>query len=55
MSRLAFAHMQMPHVEKALRAYIKVIDDKAYLRAEKYFTPNKPVGEALDKDFLASG
>lgn len=55
MSRLAFAHMQMPHVEKALRAYIKVIDDKAYLRAEKYLTPNKPVGEALDKDFLASG
>ena len=53
--------MQMPLVEKALRAYVKVIGDKAYLRTEKFFTPNQHIGEALenirtnvdlDKDFL---
>ena len=33
----------MSLVEKALLAYVKVIDDKAYLRAEKYLTPNKPI------------
>jgi hypothetical protein len=42
-------------------SYVKVIGDKAYLRAEKYLTPDKPIGEALeeirttvilDKDFL---
>ncbi len=52
--------MQMPLVEKALRAYVKVIGDKAYLRVEKSIAPDKPVEEALenlrtsvdlDKDF----
>jgi len=52
----------MPLVEKALRAYVKVIGDKAYLRVEKSIAPDKPVEEALenlrtsvdlDKDFLA--
>ncbi len=52
--------MQMTLVEKALRAYVKVIGDKAYLRAEKFLTPNQHIGEALenirtnvdlDKDF----
>jgi hypothetical protein len=55
--------MQMPLAEKALRAYIKVIDNKAYLRAEKSIAPDKPLEEALenlrtsldlDKDFLTS-
>ena len=41
--------MQMPLVEKALRAYVKVIGDKAYLRAEKYLTSDKPIGEALEE------
>jgi hypothetical protein len=53
----------MPLVEKALRAYIKVIGDKVYLRLEKYLTTNAPISEALettrttvhlDKDFLES-
>jgi hypothetical protein len=60
-TQLTFTDMQMPLVEKALRAYVKVIGDKAYLRAEKYLTPDKPIEEALetirttvdsDKDFL---
>ncbi len=63
MSQLSFTDMQMPLVEKALRAYVKVIGDKAYLRAEKSVAPDKPVEEALedirtsvdlDKDFLTS-
>ncbi len=45
----------MPLVEKALRAYVKVIGDKAYLRAEKYLTPNKPIGEALENIRKSAG
>ena len=53
----------MPLVEKALRAYVKVIGDKTYLRAEKSVARDKQVEEALenlrtsvtlDKDSLAS-
>lgn len=60
-TQLTLTDMQMPLVEKALRAYVKVIGDKAYLRVEKYLTPNKPIEEALenirttvdlDKDFF---
>ncbi len=60
-TQLTLPAMQMPLVEKALRSYVKVIGDKAYLRTEKILTPNKPIGEALeniranvelDKDFL---
>ena len=40
--------MQMPLVEKALGAYVKVIEDKAYLRSEKFLTPNKYIGEDLE-------
>lgn len=40
--------MQMPLAEKALRAYVKVIGDKAYLRAEKFLTSNQHLGEALE-------
>ena len=59
-TQLTLPAMQMPLVEKAIRAYVKVIGDKAYLRTEKFLTPNKPIGEALenittnidlDKDF----
>ncbi len=40
----------MSLIEKALRAYVKFIGDKAYLRAEKYLTPSdKPIGEALEE------
>ncbi len=62
-TQLTLPHMQMPLAEKGLRAYVKVIEDKAYLRAEKFLTPNKPIREALenirtsvdlDKDFLLS-
>ncbi len=47
-TQLALPAMQMPLVEKALRAYVKVIGDKAYLRTEKFLTPNQPIGEALE-------
>ncbi len=59
-TQLSFTDMQMPLVEKALRVYVKVIGDKAYLRVEKYLSPDKPIEEALenirttvdlDKDF----
>jgi len=62
-TQLTLHGMQMPLVEKALRAYVKVIGDKAYLRAEKFLTPNEPVVSALqtirtntdlDKDFQSS-
>ena len=45
-TQLTLPSMQMPLVEKALRAYVKVIGDKAYMRAEKFLTPNQPIGEA---------
>ncbi len=60
-SQPTLTDMQMPLIEKALRAYVKVIGDKAYLRVEKYLSPDKPIEEALenlrttvdlDKDFL---
>ena len=60
-TQLSLTDMQMPLVEKALRAYVKVIGDKADLRVEKYIVSDKPVEEALenirttvdlDKDFL---
>ncbi len=61
-TQLSFTDMQMPLVDKALRAYVKVIGDKDYLRWEKSVAPDKSVGEALedirtcvdlDKDLLA--
>ena len=60
MAQITLSDIQIPLFEKALRAYVKVIGDKAYLRTEKFLTPNKPIGEALenirtnvdlDKDF----
>ena len=44
-TQLTLPSMQMPLVEKALRAYVKVIWDKAYLRTEKFLSPNKPIRE----------
>jgi hypothetical protein len=60
LTQLTLPAMQMPLVEKALRAHVKVIGDKTYLRTEKFLIPNNPIGEALenirtsvdlDKDF----
>ncbi len=62
-TQLSLTDMQIPLVEKALSACVKVIWDKAYLRTEKSVAPDKPVEEALDNirtsvdldnDFLAS-
>jgi hypothetical protein len=41
--------LQIPSFEKGVRAYVKVIGDKAHLRTEKSLMPNKPIGEALEK------
>ncbi len=63
LTQLSLIDMQIPLVEKALRSYVKVIGDKAYLRLEKSAAPDRPVEEALenlrtdtdlDKDFLTS-
>ncbi|HTH20835.1 MAG TPA: hypothetical protein VL854_01340 [Nitrososphaeraceae archaeon] len=60
-STIPLTDMQMPLVEKAIRSYVKVGGDKAYLREVKYLIPNTSIGEALetigtpidlDKDFL---
>jgi hypothetical protein len=39
----------MPLVEKALRAYVKVMDGRAYLRDEERLTLNLTILEALEK------
>ena len=38
----------MPLEEKALRAYVKVIGDKAYLRTKKFLIPNQTIGGDLE-------
>ncbi len=62
-TQLTLPNIQMPLFEKALRGYVKVIADKAYLRIEKPVTPNEQIIPALemlrtntdlDKDFQFS-
>lgn len=55
--------MQMPLVEEALRAYVKLIGDyKVVQRFEQSLTPNKPISTAfetlrrddkIDKDLIS--
>ncbi len=47
-TQLTLQDMQMPSFEKALRGYVKVIENKAYYRAEKTVTPNAPITSALE-------
>jgi hypothetical protein len=63
-TQITLQDIQMPSFENALRAYVKVIGNKAYYRFEKSVTPNKPVAEAfedlrkdidLEKDFQNHG
>jgi hypothetical protein len=49
-TQLALPTMQMTLVEKAPRAYVRAVGDKAYLRTEKFLTPNKPMPQALEKN-----
>ena len=49
MAQLSLPDIQISMAEKAFRAYVKVIGDKAYYRNEQSFTPNEPVNIALEK------
>jgi len=48
MAELTLHGVQISMAEKAFRAYVKVIADKAYYRAEKSLTPNEPMVQALE-------
>ena len=41
--------MQIPLFERALRGYVKPIDDKVFYRFEWSLTPNQPVDAALEQ------
>jgi hypothetical protein len=47
-AQLTLPAMQLPLFEYGLRAYVKTINDKAYLRTEKFVSPNEPVPMALE-------
>ena len=60
-AQITLPDVQIPIFEKILRAYVKVIGEKAFYRFEKEVNPNKPLPDALeeimknadlDKDFL---
>ncbi len=46
-AQVTLPDIQLPLFENGLRAYVKTINDKAYLRAEKSVSPNEPVTMAL--------
>ena len=45
-TQLTLPSMQMPLVEKARRAYVKVIGTKVFWRVEKSLTPDEPIPRA---------
>lgn len=47
-AQMTLPDIQVPMFEKALRAYVKPIEDKVFYRVELGLTPNKPVEEALE-------
>lgn len=49
MAQLSLPDIQISMAEKAFRAYVKIIGDKAYYRTEKSLTPNEPVNNALER------
>ena len=49
MAQITLPDIQIPLFEKALRVYVKPIEDKVFYRVELGITPNKPVEEALEK------
>jgi hypothetical protein len=48
LTQLTLPSMQMPLVENAIRAYVKVLGDKTYWRF-KVLTSNEPIPPALGK------
>jgi hypothetical protein len=48
MTQLTLPDIQISLAERALQGYVKVMDGKAYFRAEKPFTPNEPLPLALE-------
>ncbi len=49
MAQLSLPDIQISTAEKVFRAYVKIIEDKAFYRIEKPLTPNEPVTIALEK------
>jgi hypothetical protein len=49
MAQISLPDIQISTAEKAFRAYIKIIGDKAYYRIEKALAPNEEVNIALEK------
>ena len=48
-AQITLPDIQIPLVEKAVRAYVKSIGDRAYYRFELSLTPNESVGIALER------
>jgi hypothetical protein len=49
MAQLTLSDIQISLVEKALRCYVKTIEDKAFYKMENPCTPNETVVTALEK------
>ncbi len=49
MAQISLPDIQISTAEKAFRAYVKIIGDKAYYRTEKSLTPNETIDKALEK------
>jgi hypothetical protein len=47
-AQITLPDLQIPFVDKALRAYVKPIEDKVFYRVEWSLVPNKPVKHALE-------
>jgi hypothetical protein len=41
--------IQIPLFERAVRGYVKLIDDRVYYRIEQSLTPNEPINISLEK------
>jgi hypothetical protein len=47
-AQITLPDLQIPFVDKALRAYVKPMDEKVYYRTEWSLVPNKPIKQALE-------
>ncbi len=48
-AQLTLPDIQVPLADRAFRAYVKPMEDKAFYRVELGMTPGKPVEEALEQ------
>ena len=47
-AQITLPDLQIPFVDKALRAYVKPLGDKVFYRVEWSLVPDRPVREALE-------